>query len=1292
MINHEQNMSKEKEYFAFISYQRDDEEWAKWLAHELEHYHLPLTLNGREDLPQNLRPIFRDIDELSAGNLPRQINQALRSSKYLIVICSPRSAKSPWVNKEIQEFINLGKTDKIFPFIVDGIAMCKNPEDPKECFPPALRNLPKDEERLGANINENGHGINKLRTCDDCPIKGKKKNLGDINEKGRDAAVVKIVAGMLGLSFDSLWMRYEQEKVEEERKIKEQRDNLLKMQSKYLSEKVLQLATEGDVYSARRLALEILPQNIDYPERPYVPEAEFAIRETLKCKDMIIWQEHEEEKRIENFAIHPDSQSIAIAIGSQILLVNSKNGLENYTLSGHSDIVTSLSFSPDGKFLLSASEDRMLRIWDMSTRQCVNVLEGHKRMVQHVAWSPQNNILASASWDNTIRIWNAYTGKCVHILNHHNRNVLYVSFNIQGNRLVSSSNDHSICVWNVDNGVLLSTLDGHNDSVNAVVFSDNGKLIASVSDDHTIRIWDSESGMCIKTIQLHSQIRRLLFAPDNNFLIFPYGRTICLWDIEKAICTKFIGEHKGDVIDLLPFNNFKYVMSSSTDGTIRIWSLEQELCGRTYGGNKNCTNAIVYSPDYKSIVTGTDNYVRVWDVDTEELEQEFYVSGRVEKCIYNSLRNYIMSYSEYDLEYSISIYDIHLKKIIKSVDGKFPQLLKNGDSFIYLGTKEGSDTIYLQSICDKEPTKLFVNDTGYVTQLSINDSETMIALGTYSGVIKVWDIKSRECIHLFKKNNHIVNDLTFDSKENVIAAASGSEISVWDLNKGELVVAFEHSEGAICTKIAFNPDNSIIMSLYNNGDLFLWNINSNNVVKCKGHTKTINSISISPDGQRILTASSDKTIRLWDVLSGGCLKILENHSDLDNIAIFNKDCSRIISASQNDVVLVWDTRTFKVLTAIEKVDKIAVRPNSHDMVAISPRSIKIRNIASGEIVLFLYESEGTISDFVFDPSGLFILTSAFRYEKATSLRDKNINSFSFVSIIRLVNVNNGECIWHSCIGGLINAIAISSNAKFILFSRENNNISIWDRVAGVYKKDLIGHTDIIKTIAIDHSEKFVVSSSQDGTIRIWDFCSGKCLYVLENACNKNTANSLIMHPTRPLIAFITSSYEYRVWNILTREYMLLRDDGIVEKSRLGANANFSIDGRFLLVTYNSSKKSFIRLFDLDSEKLIKSIVVGGICVSNKYSVPFNKDMQILVRCPDGIFLYDLNSGMRSAEVSKDKNFTASFSPCESYIICHGVSTYSIYEYSSLRDILQKTRDQLQDTTIPQELRDKYYII
>lgn len=170
-----------KEYYAFISYKREDEKWAKWLQHKLEHYRFPTNLNGRTDLPKNIRPTFRDVTDLSPEPLEQAINNALRNSEWLIVVCSPRSAKSPWVCKEAQTFIDLGRADHIIPFVIEGIPFSNDPNT--ECYPEALLNLTGSKELLAANIKE----------------------------MGRDAAVVKVVARMFGLRFDTLWQRYKRE-------------------------------------------------------------------------------------------------------------------------------------------------------------------------------------------------------------------------------------------------------------------------------------------------------------------------------------------------------------------------------------------------------------------------------------------------------------------------------------------------------------------------------------------------------------------------------------------------------------------------------------------------------------------------------------------------------------------------------------------------------------------------------------------------------------------------------------------------------------------------------------------------------------------------------------------------------------------------------------------------------------------------------------------------------------------------------------------------------------------------
>lgn len=170
------------EYFAFISYKREDEKWAKWLQYKLEHYHFPSNLNGRTDLPKDIRPTFRDVTDSKPGLLAEEINNALNKSEWLIIICSPRSARSPWVCKEAQYFIDHKRADHIIPFVIEGTPFSCIVEE--ECFPQVLLNLKGSKELLAANINE----------------------------MGREAAAIKVVARMFNLKFDSLWQRHEKEK------------------------------------------------------------------------------------------------------------------------------------------------------------------------------------------------------------------------------------------------------------------------------------------------------------------------------------------------------------------------------------------------------------------------------------------------------------------------------------------------------------------------------------------------------------------------------------------------------------------------------------------------------------------------------------------------------------------------------------------------------------------------------------------------------------------------------------------------------------------------------------------------------------------------------------------------------------------------------------------------------------------------------------------------------------------------------------------------------------------------
>ena len=180
-------------YFAFVSYRSSDEKWAKWLQEKIEAYRLPTTvqrMNGA--LPKSrLRPCFRYHTDIQPNELKTELRQKLEQSRYLLVICTPRSAQSPWVGAEIDTFVELGRRDRIIPVIVEGRPYSGDPET--ECFNPSLLkhfphsdNIDEDREILGVNINEEGAGSRYMK---------------------RERAVIQVVSRMLGVNFDQLWQR-----------------------------------------------------------------------------------------------------------------------------------------------------------------------------------------------------------------------------------------------------------------------------------------------------------------------------------------------------------------------------------------------------------------------------------------------------------------------------------------------------------------------------------------------------------------------------------------------------------------------------------------------------------------------------------------------------------------------------------------------------------------------------------------------------------------------------------------------------------------------------------------------------------------------------------------------------------------------------------------------------------------------------------------------------------------------------------------------------------------------------
>ncbi|MGE5657669.1 MAG: protein kinase domain-containing protein [Actinomycetota bacterium] len=305
--------------------------------------------------------------------------------------------------------------------------------------------------------------------------------------------------------------------------------------------------------------------------------------------------------------------------------------LTGHTATVNAIVVRQLPLNlSDRGVIVTASDDRKIKLWELETGQLIHTFFGHSAAVDAVAISPDGRILVSGGIDRKIIEWKLDKKAMIRELyshfgspqSHRYGSVHAVTISPDGTIVASGSADRSIKLWNLRNGELMQKLLGHSDEVLSISFCETGKFLASGSADQTLRIWQLEPGGSVSTLTGHSgSIYAVAFSPNSPLTQEKNGKagpilasgsadeTIKIWDLQTGALKTTLRGHTDAVLSVAISPDGQTLASGSRDGTVKLWNLNTGALLNSLPG----LNPVAFSADGQTLVTGaSENKILIW--------------------------------------------------------------------------------------------------------------------------------------------------------------------------------------------------------------------------------------------------------------------------------------------------------------------------------------------------------------------------------------------------------------------------------------------------------------------------------------------------------------------------------------------------------------------------------------------------------------------------------------------------------------------------------------------------------
>ena len=647
----------------------------------------------------------------------------------------------------------------------------------------------------------------------------------------------------------------------------ERHQKMLENQSRFIGEKVSALVDQGDSYLGRVLALEVLPENVEDPNRPYTTEAERALRKANMHNSFVL---NGHTGFVTSFAYCPVNNLIASSSYDKTVKIwDAATGAEVFSFSGHTNVVTAVEFTPDGKYVVSGSLDQTVRIWSIEEQRLVDTLEDfgtpYVSGISCLTISKDGKYLVSGNEKGMVVVWNLENKQRVDAFRMTD-GLKSVLISADNRYVVLASKEHSIKILDLDKGEIVDVLSGHTDGVNSLAFSSDYRFLVSASGDKTIKVWDFYKRKLHKSFDNGKWVDYASLSPDNKYIVSASGdEMLRIWSIDKDGAVDSLKGHTHRITKAMFCMDGQKIVSSSWDYTIRAWDNPIILNPNIWRAHTDVVTSVAWHGDVIASASA-DNRILLWDVKTGELKDSLMGhQGNVSHVAISRDGQKLVS-SSWDK--TIKIWDLVQRKELYTMDG-------SGD---------------------------------YVESASFSPDGQRIVSTSWDQTVRVWDTKTKMGQKTLYGHSGFVNMAVYSPDGQVIASCSSdSTLILWDAIRLDSLHVLKGHQGSV-NACAFSPDSKKIASASSDQTIGIWDVErGENCSYLKGHTSEITSVCFSKDGRYLLSSSNDGTIKVWDINREAIVHSLDrNTAHGINIALFGQDDRTILSGEQDKTIRISD--------------------------------------------------------------------------------------------------------------------------------------------------------------------------------------------------------------------------------------------------------------------------------------------------------------------------------------------------------------------------------------------------